>query len=99
MAFFKIEVDDRILKVSEWGTFIPPVTARLPRMYRIEDGAYKIYFNSSYNTWVSRDTVFNIEPDVPEKIESAPNPQFSEDFILKLVAISKDSSLARDLTK
>jgi hypothetical protein len=63
----------------------------------IEGGAAKIFLSPSFNQWVTPGTLPTPLEDTPEKIEAAPNPQFSESFILKLVAISNDSSLAKDL--
>lgn len=100
MAYFKIEVDPKLLQANEWTAFTPPFDAKYPRMYRISDGNAKIYFNATTNYYILGAPLSDIKvfEDKPEEIKAAPNPQFSESFILKLVAIANDSKLAKDLT-
>ncbi len=99
MKYYKVEVDPKLLTSTEWASFVPPADTKYPRVYMIEGGAAKVFMSPSYNSWLAAGTLPAPLEDTPEKIEAAPNPQFSESFILKLVAISKDSSLAKDLTK
>lgn len=100
MKYIKLEIDPKLLQTSEWSTFNPPIDATYPRLYKIADGNAKVYFSPTVHFWLSNisGVTLNVEEDTPKEIQSAPNPQFSESFILKLVAIANDSKLAKDLT-
>lgn len=98
MKYFKFEVDPKLLSSTEWATFTPPSDTIYPRIYMIEGGASKMFFSTTVNYYLSAGQLPTPLEDTPEKIEAAPNPQFSESFILKLVAIANDSSLAKHLT-
>lgn len=102
MQTIKFNVADRALSVAEWPTFVPANNVDMPIIYPIYDGAAKLFLTPSFNFWISKETwdqlKYTQRPEVPKEIPAAPNPQFSESFILKLVAIAQDVNLAKDLT-
>lgn len=101
MQTIKINVADRILQTAEWGAFIAPISDSFPIVYRIADGAAKLFFSTTYSMWIPKDCWEFIkmtqQQEEPKEIPTAPNLQFSESFILKLVAIAKNEKMATDL--
>ena len=97
MAHIKFEVDDRVLSITEWGSFNPPATEKFPRMYKIVDGAAKLYITSTYTFWIAKEHYATLCIDTPPEICPAPNLGFSEGFILRALAIAQDPKLAKEL--
>lgn len=95
MEYIKIEVDPRTLTSAEWGSFTPPSMVKLPRIYRIEDGAAKVYFSRTLFTWVSQSDAAFVEvlKDTPPSALPAPNVGISESTLLKAIALAQDPSL------
>ena len=104
MQYVKIKLMDKVLEYKDWASYNHSIAlGTYPVIYPISDGSGLIFMSSDIKTWVNSSQMANLlttlSNDEPKLPEPAPNPQFSESFILKLVAISKDSSLAKDLTK
>lgn len=97
MSYIKLHIDPKLLKSSEWGSFTPsePGT-RYPVLFEIEDGSAKVFLSPSYTMWIPAGTRTLWEIGT-EEIPVAPNPQFSESFVLKLAAIAQDPSLSLHL--
>lgn len=101
MATIKIEIDPKLLQVSEWALFTPPIVEYFPRVYKIADGTCKIYLTSMNYLWMTPAdaTTFlaKITDETTKEIPPAPNVGISEGFILRALAIAQDPSLAKEL--
>ncbi len=99
MATFKIEIDPKVLQVHEWAAHLVPASTQFPRLHKIADGSCKFYFSSTYYMWLPPQQTTELLAQIVESAEipSAPNLQLSEGFLLRLVAISNNSNLAKEL--
>lgn len=102
MEYIKIEVDPVILEVANWAGFMLPPGKTVPRIYRIKDGAAKIFFSTTSSLWIPANDVVSIEihkdvlPTISETIfQPAPNVGISESTLLKAIAVAQDPSLIR----
>lgn len=100
MAYFKIELDPKVLQAAEWSAFIPLPGTKFPRAYQISDGGGRVFFGISFHMWLSKEQFSQllVEEEIPAQIiTSAPNPGISEGFILRALAIAQNPELAKDL--
>lgn len=99
MKYIKVEIDPKVLQVTEWSSFIPPSDATFPKIYKIADGNAKIFFSTTLHFWISGFNNISYKEHEDKEITSAPTTQISEDFVLRLVAISHNPELSKDLLK
>jgi hypothetical protein len=102
MQYIKIEVDPVILEVSAWATFTLPPGKTVPRIYRIKDGAAKLYFSNTTYQWVPSNDVAGLEIHNDASIEyiqgttlDTPSAGISEATLLKAIAVAQDPSLIK----
>jgi hypothetical protein len=99
MEYFKVEVDPKVLTNLEWGSFIPSINSKFPRVFMIENGDAKLFINTAIYMWIAKDQFKHItfSEDTLENFTPAPNVGFSEGFILRALAIAQDPKLAKEL--
>ncbi len=94
-----IAVADKILSTTEWPGFLPSVAEyKFPILFRIADGASKLYINRSSGFWVGQpDTLILLNTFPAQKSEPAPNAGISELTLLRAIALVNDPALIKDM--